>query len=64
MLPGSLVSNEVTEATEVTTVGVELSSVRTELPDSLVSNEVTEATEVTTAGAELSAVGWSYLILL
>ena len=42
-LPDYLVSNEVTEAIEVTTVGAELSAVGVELPDSLVSNEVTEA---------------------
>ena len=39
----SLVSNEVTEAIEVTTVGAGLSSVGVELPGMLVSNEVTEA---------------------
>ena len=56
-LPDSLVSNEVTEASEVTTVGAGLSSVGAELPDSLVSNEVTEAVEVTAVGVGLSSVG-------
>ena len=62
-LPDSLVSNEVTEAAEVTTVtvglssvGAGLSAVRAELPDSPVSNEVTEAVEVTTVGVGLSSV--------
>ena len=44
-LPDSLVSNEVTEAAEVTTVGAGLSAVMVELPDSLVSNLVTEVAD-------------------
>ena len=63
-LPDSLVNNEETEATEVTTVGAGLSAVRVELPGSLVSNKVIEAIEVTTVGAGCDLWGWSYLILL
>ena len=59
-----LVSNEVTEAIDVTTVGAELSAVRAELPDYLVSNEVTEAIDVTTVGAGCHLWGRSYLIIL